>query len=158
MLTRYLKVILPLWAWLLPLPVSVAQRSCAQPQLVTDPQFVPGQVWSYRTRPGEEGSTVTILRVEKTPRIGTIVHVRIEGLHFHNCTGGLSPRVLEHAPFSRTALEASVTAKVSSVSRVPDYAAGYQDWLSHCGGVYTMTVDRVVATDDATFNAGLGCH
>jgi hypothetical protein len=158
MITRYLKVILALSAWLLPLPVSVAQRNCAQPQLVTDPKFEPGQVWSYKTRPGEEGSTVTILRVEKTPKLGTIVHVRIEGIHFRNCTGGPLPRLLEHAPFSREALEASVTVKVSSVSKVPDYAAGYQDWLSHCGGVYTITVDRVVATDDATFSAGLGCH
>jgi hypothetical protein len=119
---------------------------------------VPGQVWSYKTRPGEESSTLTILRVEKTPKLGTIVHLRIDRVHFSNCTGGPSPEVIEHAPFTRAALEASVTMKVNSVTQVPAYDAGYKDWLSHCGGVYTITVDRMVAVDDATFNAGLGCH
>ena len=158
MLTRYLMVIPLLAAWLLPLPISAGQSSCVQPQAVTDSKFAPGQVWSYKTRPGEESSTITILRVEKTPKLGTIVHVRIDGIHFSNCTGGRSPSALQHAPISRAALEASVTAKVSSVSTMPDYAAGYEDWLSHCGGVYTITVDRVVAADDAAFRAGLGCH
>lgn len=154
MLTRYLKVIPLLSASLLPLP----QSNCAQPQFVSDPTFRPGQVWSYKTRSGEESSTVTILRVEKTPKLGTIVHVRIDGVHFHNCTGGPSPKVLEHAPFARAALLASVIATVGSVSKVPDYEAGYQDWLNHCGGVYTITAARVVATDDAQFGASLGCH
>lgn len=158
MLTRYLEATSLLPAWLLSFAISAAQSSCVQPQLVTDPMFLPGQVWSYKTRPGEESSTLTILRVEKTPQLGTIVHLRIDGVHFRNCTGGPSPEVIEHAPFARAALEASVTTKVNSVSKAPDYDAGYHDWLSHCGGVYTITVDRVVATDDATFRAGLGCH
>lgn len=158
MLTRYFKIIPLIPAWLLPFTISVAQSSCVQPQLVTDPKFVPGQVWAYKTRPGEESSTLTILRVEKTPKLGTIVHLRIDRVHFSNCTGGPSPEVIEHAPFTRAALEASVTMKVNSVFQVPAYDAGYQDWLSHCGGVYTITVDRMVAIDDATFNAGLGCH
>jgi hypothetical protein len=158
MLTPCWKLIPLLSASLMPLPISVAQSNCAQPQLVKDVKFVPGQVWSYKTRPGEEDSTVTILRVESTPKLGVIVHVRIDGIHFSNCTGGPSPRRIEHAPFSRAALEASVGSKVGSLSKVPDYSAGYHDWLSHCGGVYKGTVDRVVATDDATFNAGLGCH
>ena len=158
MLTRYGKVTPLFAAWLLSLRISVAQSSCVQPQPVNDPKFVPGQVWSYRTRKGEESSTLTVLRVEKTPKLGTIVHVRIEGVHFSNCTGGPSPEVIEHAPFARAALEASVTTTVTLLGKVPDYDAGYRYWLSHCGGVYTITVERMVAVDDATFNAGLGCH
>ena len=158
MLTRYLKVISLLSACFVPLPTCLAQSSCAQPQLVADSKFVPGQVWRYKTRRGEENSTLTILRVEKTPKLGTIVHVRIDGVHFSNCTGGPSPTLIEHAPLSRAALEASVTGEVGSVSKLPDYAAGYQEWLSHCGGVYTITIDRVVEVDSATFSAGLGCH
>ena len=119
---------------------------------------MPGQVWSYKTRRSEADSTITILRIEKTPKLGTIVHVRIDNVHFNKCTGGPSPNLIQHVPFSRAALDASVLANVSSVSKVPDYAAGYQDWLSHCGGVYTISIDRVVAADEATFSAGLGCH
>ena len=157
MLARYLHIISLLPTCLLPMAISVARNDCVQPQLVTDPKFVPGQVWSYKTRPGEQSSTITILRVERTPKLGTIVHVRIDRIHFTNCTGGPSPTLLEHAPFARAALEESVKAKVGSTSMVPDYAAGYRDWLSHCGGVYTISVARVVAADDATFSAGLGC-
>jgi len=157
MRARDLQVITVLFASLLPLPLS-AQKNCAQPLLVTDSKFVPGEVWQYKTRAGEEASTLTILRVENAPKLGTIVHVRVDGVHFSNCRGGPSPSVLQHLPFSRAALEASVTAKVGSAKNVPDYAAGYQDWLTHCGGVYTLTVDRVVAADDATFSSGIGCH
>jgi hypothetical protein len=136
----------------------VPQTQCAQPQVTTDSKFEPGQVWSYKTRPGEERSTVTILRIEKTPKLGTIIHIRIDGVHFSNCTGGPAPRLVQHAPFNRAALEASLTAKVGSVSVLPDYSAGYGDWLSHCGGVYTTSVDQMVALNDAQFGSSLGCH
>lgn len=157
-LTRYVIVIFLLLASLLTLPLSVAEDKCAQPEAATDPKFVPGQVWSYKTRPGEENSTVTILRIEKTPKVGIIIHVRIDGIHFANCTGGPAPKEVDHAPFTRAALETSVTTKLRSVSKLPDYDAGYQEWLRHCGGVYTITVEDMVAVDDATFNANLGCH
>ncbi len=158
MLTRFLKVSFLFSSLLLSPPLSVSQSNCVQPEVITDPKFAPGQVWSYKARSGEQRSTVTILRVEKTPKLGTIVHIRIDGVHFNNCTGGPSPKLIEHAPFTRAALDASVTSEVGSVSKLPDYEAGYQDWLSHCGGVYSITVDRVVAIDDAQFSAGLGCR
>jgi hypothetical protein len=158
MLTRYSKLSFLLSLLLLSPPLFVAQSNCAHPEVITDPKFAPGQVWSYKARSGEESSTVTILRIEKTPKLGTIVHIRIDGIHLKNCTGGASPRLIEHAPFTRAALDASVTTEVGSVSKLPDYDAGYQDWLSHCDGVYTIPVDRMVAIDDAQFSASLGCR
>jgi hypothetical protein len=157
-LMRYLALTSLLWPWLLYFPLSIAETNCAQPEAATDPKSLPGQVWSYKTRPGEESSTATILRVEKEPKIGIVIHVHIEGVHFSNCTGGPAPEEIDHAPFTRAAIEASVTEKVRSISALPDYDAGYQDWLRHCGGVYTITVERMVAVDDATFSASLGCH
>jgi hypothetical protein len=59
---------------------GVAQdRKCLTPTSAEDPKFKPGQVWSYKTRPGEERSTITILRVESSPKLGMIVH--IEGVN-----------------------------------------------------------------------------
>ncbi len=133
------------------------QRNCAAPQAAVDSTYSPGQVWSYKTRPAESSSTVTILRVETTPRIGTIIHVRIDGVRFKNCTGGPAPNTIEHAPFAKSALDKSVGHQLSTVPRLPDFEAGYGDWLAHCGGVYTITLAEVVSADDATFNAGLGC-
>ena len=68
------------------LPASAARKEpCpAQTEGVADKKFKPGQVWSYTTRPGEPASTVIILRVDYQVKLGTIVHVRVEGLQSHN--------------------------------------------------------------------------
>jgi hypothetical protein len=132
-------------------------RKCAPPQLSVDSTYSPGQVWSYKARPGEGSSTVTILRVETMPERGVIVHVRIDGVQFKNCKGGSAPTTIDHAPFSKTALDNSVIRKLRTVPELPEFEAGYKDWLAHCGGVYTITVAETVDADDTTFNAGLGC-
>jgi hypothetical protein len=51
-----------------------------------------------------------------------------------------------------------VIRELRSVSTLPDFEAGYSDWLDHCGGVYTLAIADVVSVDDITFNAGLGCN
>lgn len=132
-------------------------KQCAVPQPEVDSTYTPGQVWSYNTRPGEASSTVTILRVERTPKLGVIVHIRIDGVQFKNCKGGPAPTTIDHAPFTKLAIDRSVGRKLKMLPELPEFAAGYEDWLSHCGGIYTVTVAQLVDVDDATFNAGLGC-
>lgn len=43
-----------------------------------------GQVWIYRVRPGEEGSTLQINKIEEDPKLGQIFHIRIFGVHLSN--------------------------------------------------------------------------
>jgi hypothetical protein len=91
-----------LGAVLLPQQESTAARKvCAVPETIVDSTYKPGQVWSYKTRPGEASSTITILRVEATPKLGTIIHVRVDDIHFSSCKGGPAPTSLAHAPFAR---------------------------------------------------------
>ncbi len=45
-----------------------------------------GQVWAYKTRPGENGSTLTVLKIEQFKDLGQVVHVRIDGIR---CVGQL---------------------------------------------------------------------
>jgi len=135
---------------------ALGPRTCDAPVVITDAKFIPGQVWSFQSRPGEGASTVTILRVESLPKVGVVIHIRIDGIQFKNCTGGPSPTSIQHAPFTKAALDQSVTHLIRSVN-VPQYEAGYRSWLAHCGGVYTISVAAMVDADDATFNAGLGC-
>jgi hypothetical protein len=132
-------------------------RKCAAPQPTVDSTYSPGQVWSYKSRPSEGSSTVTILRVETSPKVGVIVHVRIDGVQFKNCKGGPAPTTIDHAPFTKIAMDKSVSRQLRTVSELPEFEAGYKDWLAHCGGVYTVSVAKMVDVDDATFNAGLGC-
>jgi hypothetical protein len=56
------------------------RKECAVPVVVSDSTCGPGQVSSYKARPGGRSSTVTILRVETLPKAGVIVHVRIDGV------------------------------------------------------------------------------
>jgi hypothetical protein len=116
-------------------------RKCAAPQRTVDSTYSPWQVWSYKTRPSE----------------GVIVHVRIDGVQFKNCKGGPAPTTIDHAPFTKIAMDKSVSRQLRTVSELPEFEAGYKDWLAHCGGVYTVSVAEMVDVNDATFNAGLGC-
>jgi hypothetical protein len=136
---------------------EVDKRKCAEPQAVADTTYRPGQVWSYKTRPGEGSSTITVLRVESLPTLGVIVHIRIDGFQFKNCSGGPAPTTVQHAPFSKAAIDKSVTRLLRSFSELPAYQAGYEDWLAHCGGVYTISIAEMIDADDATFNTANGC-
>jgi hypothetical protein len=139
--------------------VAGGERQCSAPppQPATDARFRPGQVWGYKTRAGEDASTVTILRIETLPKIGEILHVRIDGVQFRNCAGGNMPHEIAHAPFSRAAIEESVTTLRNELHEPPEYEQGYEYWRAHCGGVYTIGVAEMIDVDDQTFNANLGC-
>src|SRR5262245_24931597 len=70
----------------------------------------PGQIWEYRTRAGEEGSRLTVLKIESHPKLGNIVHVALDGLHIRNpaIPGGSSSKVA-HLPYQEAALRQSLT-------------------------------------------------
>jgi hypothetical protein len=139
---------------------SVTQNKdsgCPEPSTIVDSKFKPGQVWQYKTRQGEDGSTVTVLRTETLAKGGTVIHVRVDGIRLKNCTGGPEPNLIGHAPFAKDALDRSVT-KLLRTGEVPDYAEGYEDWRSHCGGVYTITVKEMLDVDQTTFTKGVACR
>lgn len=146
------------------LPGSVAashqggdKRPCPEPQEATDSRFHVGQVWKYKTRPNEEQSTLTILRIESLPKLGVIIHIRVDDIRLRNCTGGPEPNNIAHMPFSRDAIERSVVKLAKEGGAVPDFQDGYDEWRRACGGVYTITVAEAIEANQKTFNAGLGC-
>lgn len=105
---------------------GVAQDcKCVTPTPTDDPKFKPGQVWSYKTRPGEEESTLSILRIESSPKLGVIIHIRVNDFQFKNCTGGPAPHTLGHAPFSRAAIDSSVVKLLRTVE-VPACENGFE--------------------------------
>jgi hypothetical protein len=132
-------------------------KSCPVPSPAQDSKFRPGQVWQYKARPGEEKSTLTILKVESLPKGVIVVHVRVEGVRLANCRGGPEPDKFEHMPFVRDALEHSVTKILKENGEVPEYNAGYQEWRNACGGVYTISVADAIKVAETTFQQNLGC-
>lgn len=111
-----------------------------------------GQVWRYRTRPGEHASRARVLLVEDDPVLGAIVHARLDDLMVSNPhTEGGRSTWLGHVPITRRAFEASVIAVVGTAETAPDLE-GYRLWREEQGGVFTTPLAEVVTTVEATLN------
>lgn len=108
-----------------------------------------GETWKYRARPGEEGSTLTVVRVESTPKVGIIVHVSLRGLSLHSkhTPTGISDRIA-HMPFSEGAIDKSVTTLVGKAEQLPNFEEGYRQWRTGFdhgkAGVFTISVAEAV--------------
>jgi hypothetical protein len=115
----------------------------------TEGKYQVGETWSYRTRPGEEGSFVTVLKVESSPATGVIVHLRVDGLRIDNPASpdGVS-ETIGHMPLAEQAVDASVTARLSGGAPVVGPDEGYWEWRRAFeageAGVWTVTVAEAV--------------
>lgn len=142
------------------LAILLSQSSQAFPQKkpcpaletnVVDHKFHSGQVWTYESRPGETNSTLTILRVDSSEKMGVIIHVRVDGLRAHNQRGELVSHV-EHMPFTRDAMLLSVDHLLKSNQPLPTLE-GLDRWRADCGGVYNISVRDALDVMEKTLNA-----
>lgn len=114
-----------------------------------DDTFRSGQKWSYQTRPGEETSTLTILKVENYEDEGIVIHIQVTGLRIKSPmnAGGFS-EVIGHLPFAREAVAKSVTTRLSEGNALPDFESGYANWKeafdAKKGGVFSISVSEAV--------------
>jgi hypothetical protein len=121
------------------------------------PAFAPGQVWAYRTRPGEEGARVVVCRVEDDARLGGIVHIHVNGLRYKNrhAQSGFG-EVIEHMPYSAESLRASVTMMDAAGTPLPDFEGGYRDWRAAFdagrAGVWTAPLAEAVDALERAMN------
>ncbi|HEX8062415.1 MAG TPA: hypothetical protein VF535_04290 [Allosphingosinicella sp.] len=105
--------------------------------------YAEGQVWHYRTRPGEEGSVVAIRRVEavpEAPELGPVFHVSVIGVKIGDRFG----TVLPHLPVSRETLDASVTRRAKGRFELPPFEDGIAEWRAARGGVFTLDLAAIV--------------
>lgn len=95
------------------------------------PAFHPGQIWWFTPRPGEEGATLTILKLEATAKDGPLVHVRLSGVRIRNpqAPEGFSVAV-EHLPFREEAIARSVIRPAGQARQMPEFEEGYRAWRS----------------------------
>ncbi len=112
-------------------------------------KFKIGQVWKYHNRAGEDSSTLTILKIEKYEKGGTIVHISVDGIKLYNpdAPGGYSS-FIGHLPFAEAALFKSVTQLTGQNNNLPDYAEGYNDWKEAWdkgkGGYWTIDLKEAI--------------
>ena len=122
-----------------------------------NPDYKAGQKWSYRTRPGEENSYLIIVKVENDPKLGTIVHIALNGLKMKNrhSANGFSESA-NHLPFSKEAIDKSLSKLLKESVDLPAFEEGYQVWReafeAKRAGIYTISVSEAVSVMEATLN------
>ncbi|WP_104990298.1 hypothetical protein [Deinococcus sp. NW-56] len=111
------------------------------------PTFAPGQRWAYRTRPGEEGSTLIVLRRE-TVGGEALLHVQLQGLRIPSplTESGLTTSI-GHLPIREAEVRQSVTELLEQ-GVMADDGGGYETWrAAHArgeAGFFTLPVSQIV--------------
>ncbi len=86
-----------------------------------------GQVWSYKTRPQEPNSTLMILRIDNTSKLGPVVFVGVKDVRVMHPSGKLLSS-MSPLPFTKDALDQSVIKLVGKTDKVMSSNFGYQKW------------------------------
>jgi hypothetical protein len=104
-------------------------------QNIWDPRFTPGQRWSYRARPLDKDSTLTITKIDYVTDIGVVVHITVDHVDFEDTPGDRPHHNDRRESFAirRDSLDASVLdiLGISQVAGPPNYYS----WQINCGGL-----------------------
>ena len=119
-------------------------------------RYAAGQVWKYRHRPGEDGSRITILRIDTEPVYGNIVHIAVNGLSIQSPQAPEGYiRAMSHLPFAEDAIDQSVTELVETLPE-PPATEGYAVWREAFekgeAGVFTAPLGQLVASLEQSMN------
>ena len=112
-------------------------------------EYSEGQVWSYKTRAGEEKSTVLINKVELNEKLGKIYHISVSDVKVKNprTDSGFSTE-LPHFPVSEETLTKSLIKLIGKREPNPDYIDGYNTWKAAFeageAGIFTVSVSEIV--------------
>jgi hypothetical protein len=117
------------------------------PTLGATPDFAAGQVWAYKTRPGEQASTLLINKVQDDPKLGRIYHISVFKIQLKGSAVTFTDE-LPHLPVSMQTLNASCTSLVGQSDPNPMYLPGYRIWRQAFdgghAGVYTISVSEIL--------------
>ncbi len=112
-------------------------------------RYTEGQVWTFHPRPGEDGATLLINRVESHPKLGEIFHISVFGVRLDNpVVPGAVITDLPHFPVSRETLDKSCLELQGTRAPNPEYLPGYDQWREAFdagkAGVFDIPVSEIV--------------
>jgi hypothetical protein len=119
-------------------------------------EFAVGQVWNYKTRSVEPGSTLTIVRIDRF-QTATIIHISLADVRVKSplAPNGISSEA-SHVPIAESALRDSVTTLAGTTDRLPNYQEGYKIWREAFdagkAGYFTISVSECVDVFEKTLN------
>jgi hypothetical protein len=142
--------------------VGVLPKKDVTLKTVSDSKFAVGDIWEYRTRPNEEASRLLVTRIDASPELGVIISIAVSGVRLANCHGGNEPDNIQHMPFARTVLDASVSWRDATGQPLPaQLVSAYDEWRSAYSdkkaGIYIVPLAEAVGITENTFREGIGC-
>lgn len=144
-----------------PAQIGILPKKDTSLKDTTDSKFHVGDVWQYKTRPGEEKSRLIVVKIDDSPDLGVIIHVAVDGLTWKDCEDNLVAESVPHMPFARRAVEESVTKRVGKAESLPNFRNGYEEWqqayYKKHAGIYAISVEAAVSVTEKTWRAGIGC-
>jgi len=104
-------------------------KASVTPAIFKLEKFEAGQVWNFNAPPGDDSASMTVLKVERTEKGDTIVHVRLDNIRVYNPEiKDKYTRSVTHLPFSWQAMDSSVTSLLTKQTELPEYLNGYLKW------------------------------
>jgi hypothetical protein len=116
-----------------------------------------GEKWSFQARTGEDHAAFTVVKVEANPKVGTIVHVSVEGVRIKSplSPGGFTDTIA-HMPFAESAIDNSVIDLVSKRAPIPEFEGNYRQWRkafeAKRGTIFTATVKDAIGYLERSLN------
>ena len=123
-----------------------------------DSEYAVGQVWQYKTRSGEEKSTIQIIGIDKYVGEEAIIHISIRGLIMANpmTESGISEEI-GHMAFSRTSFSESVTTLLGTSEISADAKQSHTDWQveyeTKGGGMFTVGIAELVELTEQSMSS-----
>lgn len=126
-----------------------------------DMKYNVGQEWKYKTRPGEENSTLKILKVEEYPTVGKVIHISVSGLKMKNPQRptGIADKI-SHLPITEETLDKSIISIKNDTRQMPDSTEmdGYSYWKKEFdkgnAGVFSIPVSEIVNSMEKSIVSG----
>ncbi len=106
------------------------------------PELEPGQIWSYKTRPGEEDSRIVILHREESDG-EWIAHVAVIDLRGFSMDGR-PIETITHMPYAENVLQADLLELTGHMDPLPDYQKEYKVWEDEGRGMFTVPVRELL--------------
>ena len=125
--------------------------------LLSASDYKEGQLWSYKTRSGEEQSTVLINKIETHKKLGKIYHISALKVKVRNrhVDGGITTE-LPHIPVSEETLKKSLTKLIGNQGPNPNYIEGYYTWKAEFdagkAGIFSISVAEIVSFIEEAIN------
>ena len=86
-----------------------------------------GQIWSYKTRPQEPNSTLMILRIDNTSKLGQVIFIGLKEVRVRHPSGKVIAS-MSPLPFTKEALDKSVVKLVGKTDELMKSNSGYARW------------------------------